>query len=204
MLIKIYQILRSLSVRLFRLFCASGFRAFGRNVYVFPGVSIEGAHAISLGDDVVLQDGTHLGVHAGQPSAAARGISIGRASNIGRRNHIYALNQVTIGEKVLTAQNVYISDCTHEYADPDRPIIDQPIKALTPVTIGDGTWIGQGACIIGCRIGRNCVIGANSVVLKDVPDHSVVAGAPARLVRLYDPASQQWIRHDPNTTEPRR
>lgn len=202
-MLKLQQRLRSLSVRLFRLLNATSFRAFGLDVYVFPGVSIEGSRSISLGNQVVIQDGTHLGVHPGPPHAVERGISIGCGSNIGRRNHIYALNQITIGEKVLTAPNVYISDCTHEFSDPNQPIIEQPIKALTPVTIGDGTWIGQGACIIGCRIGRNCVIGANSVVLKDVADHSVVAGAPARLIRQYDPATQQWIRHNPTIMETR-
>lgn len=203
MLLKINQILRSLSVRLFRLFNASNFRAFGQNVYIMPGVSIDGPQSISIGDEVIVQDGTVLSVHPGKPIGGPRGLRIGSGSNIGRRNHIYALNQITIGDKVLTAPNVYISDCTHEFSNPNLPIIDQPVRALSPVTIGDGTWIGQGACIIGCKIGRNCVIGANSVVLKDVADYSVVAGTPARLIRQYDPATQQWIRHNPNITETR-
>lgn len=201
--LKIHQILRSLSVRLFRLFNASSFRAFGRNVYIFPGVTIDGPQNISIGDEVIIQDGTVLSVHPGNQGSEPRGLRIGSGSNIGRRNHFYSLNQITIGAKVLTAPSVYISDCTHEFSNPNIPIIDQPVRVLSPVTIGDGTWIGQGACIIGCRVGRNCVIGANSVVLKDVPDHSVVAGAPARLIRQYDPATQQWIRHDPNITETR-
>lgn len=200
---KFKQLLRSLSIRLFRLFHAGSFKAFGAHVYVFPGFAVEGAQHISLGDHVVIQDDTVVSVHPVDHGETPVGIHIGADSNIGRRNHIYALRQISIGEKVLTAANVYVSDCTHEFTDPRLAIIDQPIKALTPVSIGEGTWIGQGACIIGCRIGRHCVIGANSVVLNDVADYSVVAGVPAKLIRRYDPATEQWIKTDPNTTENR-
>lgn len=200
---KVKQLVRSMLIRLYRLFHCGNFRAFGNQVYVFPGVSVDGAQHISLGDHVVVQDDTVLSVHSVDRFDAMIGISIGAGSNIGRRNHIYAFGRITIGQKVLTAANVYISDCTHEFSNPNIPIIDQAVRELSPVTIGDGTWIGQGACIIGCRIGRNCVVGANSVVLKDVADYSVVAGAPARLIRQFDPTTQQWIRPEPNLTETR-
>lgn len=61
--------------------------------------------------------------------------------------------------------------------------MDQPIIALRRVTIGEGAWIGQNACIIGCCIGRNAVIGANAVVLHDIPDNSVAVGAPAKVIK---------------------
>ena len=198
---KLKQLLRSLAVRLHRLFLAGQLKSIGRNVYVFPGGTIERAECISLGDNVIVLDGTVLSVHPSVLGDDHHGISIGSGSNIGRRNHIYAMNKIIIGEKVLTASNVYISDCTHEFTNPDLPVIDQPIKALKPVTIGDGTWIGHGSSVIGCMVGRNCVIGANSVVLRDVADYSVVAGVPAKLIRTYDPAAQRWIRHDQSLAE---
>ena len=62
------------------------------------------------------------------------------------------------------------------------------------VTIGDGTWIGINACVMGnVRIGKNCVIGANSVVTGDVPDYAVAVGSPARIVKLLDVESGKWI-----------
>lgn len=136
-----------------------------------------------LGDGVVIHGGGFISTHQGTNPGHVPVMEIGSRSNIGRRNHIYALGRIEIGKAVLTASNVYISDCTHGFDDIHVPIMDQPIRRLAPVRIGDGTWIGANACIIGCTIGRNCVVAANSVVLDDVEDYCVVAGAPARVVR---------------------
>jgi acetyltransferase-like isoleucine patch superfamily enzyme len=60
------------------------------------------------------------------------------------------------------------------------------------VTIGDGAWIGENACVIGASVGKNAVIGANAVVTQDVPDFSVAVGVPARIIKRYNPSSQCW------------
>jgi acetyltransferase-like isoleucine patch superfamily enzyme len=65
------------------------------------------------------------------------------------------------------------------------------------IRIGEGSWLGEGVAVIGACIGRNCVVGANSVVTKDVPDYCVVAGAPARIIKRYDPASGLWRKTNP-------
>ena len=185
--------LRSALVRLFRLTNAHRFRRFGKGVYVFPGVHISGERFIEIGDGVVILDDGVFAVHQGNEGIQDRLLRIGAGSNIGRRNHFFALNCIEIGARVLTASNVYISDCTHGFADHTVPIMDQPVVALRPVRIGDGTWIGENACVIGCSIGRNCVIGANSVVLADIPDHCVAVGSPARVVKRFDPQSGAWM-----------
>jgi acetyltransferase-like isoleucine patch superfamily enzyme len=84
---------------------------------------------------------------------------------------------------VWTGPYVYITDQNHGYADPDTPIGRQaPVNK--PVEIGAGSWLGAGAIVLpGARIGRNVVVAAGSVVRGEVPDHSVVAGVPARVVR---------------------
>lgn len=90
-----------------------------------------------------------------------------------------------IGEKVLLSPNVYITDCDHEYRNIDIPVIDQGIvqKGQT-VSIGDGSYIGINTVIVGnVKIGKHCVIGANSVVTKDVPEYCVAVGCPARLIK---------------------
>lgn len=195
-MIKIQSLIRSISVRLFRVLNAKKFRNFGKNVYIFPGINVVGEQNIDIDDHVIILDDSVLAVHVRATKGAEQTLSIGEGSNIGRRNHIYALNRVVIGRKVLTASNVYISDCSHNFSDPFTPIIDQSIKALSPVTIGEGTWIGQGACVIGCSVGRNCVIGANSVVINDIPDYSVVVGMPARVIRRFDPRQNKWIKNN--------
>jgi acetyltransferase-like isoleucine patch superfamily enzyme len=66
---------------------------------------------------------------------------------------------------------------------------------ISPVEIGDESWIGENSVILpGVRIGRHCIIGANSVVNKDVPDFSVAAGQPAVIIKRYDYVSKEWIK----------
>lgn len=111
---------------------------------------------------------------------------------IGHFNHITCVREVRIGKKVLTADRVYISDHSHNYSNFRVPIVDQSVKSRGPVSIGEGTWIGENAVILSCNIGKNCVIGANAVVIRDIPDYSVAAGNPARIIRRYDPESNSW------------
>ena len=97
-----------------------------------------------------------------------------------------------LGAHVLTANNVYISDNLHGYCDPEAPILQQPIVQNAVVEIGEGSWLGHNACVLGARIGRHCVIGANAVVTHDIPDLCVAVGTPAKIIRRYDPATQAW------------
>ncbi|WP_236673095.1 acyltransferase [Flavobacterium tagetis] len=117
---------------------------------------------------------------------------IGNGSSIGNFNHIYATKSIIIGENVLTADKVYISDNLHEYEDINVPIIHQHIRQIGTVVIGDGTWIGENVCIIGVKIGKNCVIGANSVVTKDIPDYCVVVGSPSYVIKRFCFDTNEW------------
>jgi acetyltransferase-like isoleucine patch superfamily enzyme len=98
-----------------------------------------------------------------------------------------------IGDHVLTANNVYISDNLHGYEDVTRPIMHQRVRFKKVVVIGDGCWIGENACIIGATIGRNSIIGANAVVTCDIPDYAVAVGIPAVVIRRFDQQLQQWV-----------
>jgi len=63
------------------------------------------------------------------------------------------------------------------------------------VRIGDGTWIGQRAIILpGVSVGKHCIIVAGSVCTKDIPDYSMAAGVPAKVIKRWDKAEKQWIR----------
>ncbi len=110
---------------------------------------------------------------------------IGRGSEIGERCRISIANSLIIGEKVLLSPNVYITDCDHEYRNIDVPVIEQGIvQKGQKVSIGDGTYIGINSVVVGnVKIGKHCVIGANSVVTKDVPDFCVAVGSPARIIK---------------------
>lgn len=121
---------------------------------------------------------------------------IGNRVRIGRFSEIFAIQSITIEEGVVMAENTYISDNTHSFDDVNIPIRDQEVIPLNNVVVGSGTWIGRNACIMGCKIGRNCVIGAFSFVKKDIPDYCVVVGNPARIVKRYNPQSGQWEKTD--------
>ena len=105
---------------------------------------------------------------------------------------IYCTSNITIEKDVLTADKVYISDNAHSYEDVNLPIWQQPIKQLKSVVIGEGSWIGENVCIIGASVGKHCVIGANAVVTKDIPDYSIAVGIPARVIKKYNSEKQIW------------
>lgn len=115
-------------------------------------------------------------------------------STIGHFNHIYATGKLVIEKDVLTADRVYISDNLHGYEDISIPIHQQPIKQNGKVTIGEGSWLGENVCVVGASIGKHCVIGANSVVTKDIPDYSVAVGIPAKVIKQYDFKQKKWVK----------
>ena len=67
--------------------------------------------------------------------------------------------------------------------DINTPIKEQDISIVSPVVIGEGSWLGENVCVCGASIGKHCVIGANSVVTNDIPDYCVAVGAPARVIK---------------------
>jgi acetyltransferase-like isoleucine patch superfamily enzyme len=96
---------------------------------------------------------------------------------------------------VLTADRVHISDNEHIFANVSIPVMKQGVTSRGVVAIGEGTWIGENANVLSCKVGRNCVIGANAVVISDIPDFSVAVGVPARVVKRYDPGEKRWTRN---------
>lgn len=97
-----------------------------------------------------------------------------------------------IHKSALLAEHVYISDNLHGYSNINVPIKDQPLTQLRDVNIGEGSWIGENVCIIGASIGKNSVVGANSVVTHDIPDYCVAVGIPAKVIKKYNLDSCLW------------
>jgi len=153
---------------------------------------LDGASGIDIGQSTLFQRGAWLyccGIEGEVPPAS---LKVGEGCVFGYNNHITSVRDVEIGDHVLTANNVYISDNVHAYEDISRPIIQQPVKFKAAVSIGSGSWIGENVCIIGASVGKNCVIGANAVVSRDIPDYSVAVGIPAMVIKQYDQQSQKW------------
>jgi acetyltransferase-like isoleucine patch superfamily enzyme len=168
------------------------FRALGEGTRLaFPQGTVFGAPWIEIGDHCVI--GAHVTLTAGMMPDLELGphtvLRLGDGVVLGRGSHVVADTSVCIGDDVFCGPYVYITSTNHSYDDPDQPVGRQWPRSA-PVSIGAGSWLGAGAVILpGARLGRNVVVAAGSVVRGEVPDHAVVAGAPARVVRRWDAAS---------------
>ncbi len=118
-------------------------------------------------------------------------LRIGADTYVGRNCHINAWKSVTIGSEVLVANNVYISDATHEFRDRRVSIKRQGERFSGPVEIKRGAWIGHCAAILpNTSVGINSVIGALSLVRRPIPDYCVAAGVPATVIREVAPTEE--------------
>lgn len=158
-------------------------------------ISRRDASRISLGNSVSLRKDSWLNV-AEVNSATEPAIIIEDNCAIGNQTIISARNLIHIERDVLIAQWVLIVDHNHAYEDITVPIVNQGITEGGRIRIGQGSWIARGAVILCPKgeltIGRNCVVAANSVVTRSIPDYSLVAGLPARIIRQYDTKTKTW------------
>lgn len=144
-----------------------------------------------IGDQCLIEDFATINNAVGD-------VSIGDRTLVGLSSVV--IGPVTLGKDILLAQHVVLSGLNHNFEDVSAPIKDQGVS-MEPIVVEDGVWIGANAVITsGTRIGKNSVVAGGSVVTKDVPAFCVVAGNPARILKQYDPESEEWksIRKDPN------
>jgi acetyltransferase-like isoleucine patch superfamily enzyme len=155
---------------------------FGRGVYATGNLWLEAVTAygaqnfvprVVIGDNVAFSDGVH----------------------------ITSIEQIIIERNVLMGSRVFISDHNHgSYRGqcqslPHEPPARRPLGGSGRVTIAENVWIGDNVVILGpANIGASAVIGANSVVRSDVPAQTIVAGAPARVIKRFNPATTSWER----------
>lgn len=186
----ISKIIRVIKRVIFSILYSGSFRAFGKSTLISFPCRFDGSNNIEIGNNTLIQKGIWL--YAVGINNKDSKLKIGNKCVLGYNNHITCVRSVNIGDSVLTANNVYISDNLHSYQDIKLPIINQPILFKNSVSIGSGSWIGENVSIIGASIGKNCVIGANSVVTRDIPDYSVAVGIPARVIKKFNPKTNYW------------
>ena len=160
---------------------SGAFAAYGERSVIQLPVRLNGVERIAVGSDVFVGAGSWLQVL--DEATVDVALTLGDGTSIAGSCVLSAVQSVTLGRKVLMARNVYIADHRHAFADSAEAVLDQGVTEVAPVEICDGAWLGQNVVVgPGVRIGRGAVVGANSVVLQDVPDHAVAVGAPARVL----------------------
>lgn len=148
----------------------------GRHTVIYRSVrrDIVPFNQFTLGDYSVVEDFCCINNAVGD-------LHIGHHSRIGLHNTI--IGPVRIGNHVNLAQGVVVSGLNHNFQDTSKCIDEQGVST-SPITIHDDVWIGANAVITaGVTIGSHSVVAAGSVVTRDVPNYTVVAGSPARIIK---------------------
>ena len=157
----------------------------GKNTRFFGRARIDTMpfNHFETGEHVTIEDFTFVNNGMGP-------VKIGNWSFIGASNVI--IGPVTIGRDIITAQNVVMSGLNHGFKDVSIAFRYQPCTTAE-IVIGDGCWIGANSVVTaGVTIGKYCVIAAGSVVTKNVPDYSIAAGNPARVIKQFNHETKEW------------
>lgn len=128
-------------------------------------------------------------------------LKLGNNIQINDYVHISAIKSVSIGDDVLMASHVYISDNSHGCYDDSQnatPLDIPPIRRpyyVSPVRIGNRVWLGEGVIVMpGVNIGDGSIIGAHSIVNKNIPENSIAVGSPAKVIKRWDSVNNIWIK----------
>jgi len=133
-------------------------------------------------------------------SEAKTSIQIGENVQINDYVHIGAVSSIEIGDNVLMASKVYITDHNHgryddEFSDHPMSIPAERLPGFANVKIMNNVWLGESVCVLpGITIGEGSIIGALSVVSRDIPPYTIAVGAPAKVVKKYDFKLNKWVK----------
>lgn len=152
---------------------------------------------IRIGDNFTCGVGCRF--EAFSDSVKPKTLTIGRDVQINDYVHITAKSSVFIGNNVLMASKIYISDCTHgDYSGglsdshPDVFPSERELKTK-PVIIEDNVWLGEFVSVLpGTTIGRGTIVGSNSVVTKSLPSYVIAVGSPAKPIKKFNFETSQW------------
>lgn len=165
-------------------------------LFRFP-IVIRGREYIDFGERLTTGVGCRFDVF---PTGNTRATVIfGKDVQLNDYVHIVGMNSIEIGDNVLMASHVFISDNSHgsykgddNDSNPNTPPTER-CYGMAPIKIGNNVWIGEGVIVMpGVTIGDGCVIGAHSIVNKSIPDNSVAVGTPAKVIKQYNFETRHW------------
>lgn len=167
--------------------------------YIHPSIEITGVKYIQTGLGCYIGEGSKLlckdfytsGI---TPQPMKPNLQIGNNFHATRNLVIQCGGSINIGNDVLVASNVFIIDYNHGMDASLSCYLDGPLE-IHDIKISDGVWIGNNVIILpGVSIGKKCIIAAGSVVTKSIPDYTIAAGNPAKIIKYWDPNTKHWLR----------
>lgn len=168
-------------------------------LFRFP-IVIRGRKYIDFGENLTTGIGCRFDSFPGNNPKKAK-LIFGKNVQINDYVHIVSMDDIKIGDNVLMASHIFISDNSHGcykgFNIDSNPMVPPTQREYhtSPISIGKNTWIGEGVIIMpGVTIGDGCVIGAHSVVSKSIPDYSIATGVPAKVMKYYDFNEKKWLK----------
>lgn len=185
---KLVAVLKKVYRHIYSGYRLNHFKCYGKGTITYPSLFTVGDKYISLGKNVTI--GKRGCITAYKNGAIPPSIVIGDNVMIGDDVHITAINSVVIGDDVLFGKKVTITDNSHGNNTVEELSVHpscRPVVSKGAVYIGNRVWVGDKVTILpNVSIGDGVVIGANSVVAKSFPSNVIVAGNPARIVKLIE------------------
>lgn len=176
---------------IYSLWIKNVFKKCGEYFFVNRGMSIRGGNYIEIGKNFTGMSLIRFECWEEYiDEKFSPSLIIGNNVSMNNNIHIGCINKIHIGDNVLLASNIFITDHFHGFVDSrdkNIPPFLRPLYSRGPVVIGDNVWIGENVTIMpNVNIGKSCIVGANSVVTKSFPDNSVIAGVPAKLIKTLN------------------
>lgn len=168
------------------------FLTFGKNSTIYYPSNIPDKKFIKIGNNTTILQNSRMQVFNYLTGLKAN-IAVGDNCYICSNLTLLAGANINIGNDVIIASNVLVASENHGI-DPESntPYMNQPL-ACKEVFIEDGCWIGEKASILsGVHIGKKCIVATNAVVTKNIPDYSMVAGIPAKIIKKYNFQTHKW------------
>jgi acetyltransferase-like isoleucine patch superfamily enzyme len=169
----------------------------GKNSKIIRPYILSKKKNIFIGNNVTIRDFARIQtVNKWNNQVFAPKIIIGNNVNIEQGIHLTCSNRVEIQDGCSISSYCLITDIDHEYSDINKRILEQPI-IVNQTIIKKYCFIGAGVKIMaGVTIGTHSIIGANSVVTKDIPDYCVAVGIPSKIIKRYDFEAKKWLKTD--------
>lgn len=164
----------------------------GKGTYIDKTVNVLGWAHVSIGSNTLIGEQTWLNVN--KRIKGFEHIIIGNYCYIGRRNLISSSKLLTISDYVMTSNDCKFLGNNHIFSNPFFPYISTNTTGDDTMKIGVNVWIGAGVIVLGAvTVGHGSIVGAGSVVTKNIPPFSIAVGNPCKVIKRYDFEKNLWV-----------